>query len=331
MNDVMPVFILGNNRCGTTFVGNLLTQNFDISTIEHPLHFGILESNIYSYKKYFGDFSNLDNYIKSVGLFAQSDFQILAGLPEDFFLKRRAASFYHLFLDLMDEHAKANFKSSWTTKIDPNLFIDQKELDTFLDLVEQRYPQAKFIMIERNYFDYINSLMNMKGKAKKHIQGNSLRRHAFIAHRAAIYFYNNRKMEVLLKQKLGLKILFEEIIKNKEEGLETIKNYLGLSPTSSNKEVAVFKRNTSFHSEKKKKKAFAGTAKFWKTMFQVLPGLDQFLVKWANRKYLKPPIPSPLWWRMKKATYFKTAFEKELVEMNQAQLLEVIKDQSITA
>ena len=328
MKDIKPVIILGNNRCGTTFLGNLIVQNFEVSTIEHPLHFGILESNIYSYKKYLGDFTNLNNYIHSVEQFVQSDFHILSQLPQDYFYKNRQASFYHLFLSLMDEHARLNYKSAWVTKLDPNLFADKAELALFLNIIKERYKEVKFILIKRNYTDYISSLMNMNGRGKKNVSGGLIRRNVFIGHKAAIYFHNYREMEKLAKENKGLFIRYESIIKDKEQGLKDIGDYLGQEINRDRSSEKDYKRNTSFHSDRSKKKSFSKPAKLWKIIYSILPSFDSFVVRLANKHYLKPPINSPFWWRMKKAKYFKAEFKKELVDMNQAQLVDILDNQS---
>ena len=94
---IMPVFIVGFTRNGTTWLGNILSQCFEITTARHELHYGFCETDIYENATYWGDFNTLNNYIFFLESYTNADlFKILEG-DKNYFINNRANNFYDFF------------------------------------------------------------------------------------------------------------------------------------------------------------------------------------------------------------------------------------------
>ena len=54
MKKIIPIFILGSARNGTTWLCNILCNHPEIVGAQHKVHWGIYESNIYKNMHYWG-------------------------------------------------------------------------------------------------------------------------------------------------------------------------------------------------------------------------------------------------------------------------------------
>lgn len=70
---VNPVFVLGLNRNGTTWLPNILCNHPEICGAQHKVHWGIKETNICRHILYWNDFVKNDEFIKFLELYSSGD------------------------------------------------------------------------------------------------------------------------------------------------------------------------------------------------------------------------------------------------------------------
>jgi len=74
-----PLFVLGKQRSGTTWLGNLLLDHPSIAGVAHAAHRGIHESAFFSHVDgRYGDLSVRQNFIEFASVMAESDYFRLA-------------------------------------------------------------------------------------------------------------------------------------------------------------------------------------------------------------------------------------------------------------
>ncbi len=148
MKKVKPIILLGAARNGTTMLCNLATEHTEISSVQHRLHWGFHESNIYENIKFWGTFKTLDQYLYFLELYCSMDtFQITSLSKEHFYRENFPKDFLDFYFEMMDEFAIKQGSTYWLTKIDPLYLIDDKEMKIFLDRLKERYGEIKFISI----------------------------------------------------------------------------------------------------------------------------------------------------------------------------------------
>jgi len=163
---ITPVLIVGLNRNGTTWLGNVLSQCFGITTAHHELHYGFCETDLYENVKYWKNFDDLNSYIFFLENYANADlFKILEG-DKNYFIKNRATNFYDFFFELMDQLSRKQGNQYWTIKLSAGFFHDKKEFEALQGELNKRYGKVRYIIIQREYDDYIRSYINMIGDAK---------------------------------------------------------------------------------------------------------------------------------------------------------------------
>lgn len=150
MSKPTPIFVIGINRSGTKWLSNILCNHPDIAGIQHPDHYGILESNMLGVFQRKFNISNPDDYAALIYAWSGTDFFELAGGDRDYFLSLspRPDTISKTFGILMDRYCERNGKSFWCQKVQPN----------GAERVLRNFPDAKFIVIKRNAADIIRSM-----------------------------------------------------------------------------------------------------------------------------------------------------------------------------
>lgn len=76
-----PVFVLGVQRSGTTWLANILAQHSRAIAVQADDHFGIHESIFFShFARVYGDLGDEANFERFATDFATSDYYVLTGL-----------------------------------------------------------------------------------------------------------------------------------------------------------------------------------------------------------------------------------------------------------
>ncbi len=322
---ITPVLIVGLNRNGTTWMGNILSQCFRMTGPRHDLHYGFCEVNLYDNGKHWGDFSNLNQYIHFLDNYCPADvFKILEG-DRKYFEEKHAANFYEFFFETIDQFTQKQGNQYWVAKLDPGFFHDPAEFEVFKRTLHERYNKPKFILIQREYNDYIRSYINMIGEAKI-TRNTSLKKRISGITGTMFYHYFYRKMNHLLADKDVLKLPYENLKNDFEGSLQQIASFVEYPDAPMPYALRRNVQNTSFTGKKKQQKdALIGLSN---VVFKNIPPLTSLAVGLRYRFQKKSNLP-PLWWRLTKAERFPKKLEEELKMTEQFKLLEFLKDEKL--
>jgi hypothetical protein len=328
MNKPNPIILLGSARNGTTMLSNIISDIPGVCSLQHELHWGFHESNMYKNYKFWGNFDTLDSYIHFLELYSSMDTFKITGLKKDYFYRKKIPKdFLDFYFQMMDDYAIKQGSRYWLTKIDLQYFLHEQEYNDFINRLNKRYTDIKFISIQRNTNDVLASYLKMDGKFKK---SRSTMLGGFFSQvlgviRMSFYYFEINK---LIINNNGLSFQFENVIKNREGCLDKILKYLGIK----NNNVLInekFKRNSSFSSDKEKnankdKKNYHINLLMY--IFDRIPMVSKFMLilieklKPSGRKY-------PDYWRLKKEKYFCELFQAEL-EAESNRLKDILQERS---
>ena len=150
-----PVFIVGIERSGTTWLANILCQHSNITGIQAKRHYGIHESVFFSnIEEKFGNLSDDNNFIQLVEILSSSDYFILSGLNKDILYEERPKTYHDFFRLIMERFAEKRKADFWLEKTPSH--------SLYLEKISKYYPDAKFIAIKRDIVDTIKSTIRLE-------------------------------------------------------------------------------------------------------------------------------------------------------------------------
>jgi hypothetical protein len=178
-----PLFILGSQRSGTTWITNQLSAHSDIAGITHDEHFGTHESAYfdYIYGRY-GDLSYKANYVEFVEVMAASDFFVLAGADREFLYSLFPTTYEGVLQAVMDRYAEQQGKSIWIEKSPRHTLRGE--------LIADGFPDAKFVGIIRDVESFVGSAFAFR----KDNNQSKTKRFAVIVYYALRWTYYNKKL-----------------------------------------------------------------------------------------------------------------------------------------
>lgn len=142
-NRPLPVFVLGLQRSGTTWMANLLSEHPQIASVQAVEHRGIHESIFFShFARAYGDLADDATFERFVRHFTSSDYYLLTGLTKAWIEGRRPRSYAEAFRLVMDEVARTRRASCW---------IEKSPHHTLLcDELARLFPDARFLCVVRS-------------------------------------------------------------------------------------------------------------------------------------------------------------------------------------
>ncbi|MCF8095112.1 MAG: sulfotransferase [Desulfobacteraceae bacterium] len=232
-----PIFVVGKDRSGTKWLSNIIASHNDIACVQRSDAGGILESNTLS-RMYniFGTLKHEDNFIGFLELKSKTDFFQLTGLSKDLFYSKRPISYYSFFRELMDMFAEKSNKSFWVQKADTLL----------LDSLYKEFPNAKFVLIERNPTDNIKSTIGLRKRKNPDYPKNMLGELARYVYRIKINKLYKDKKNVML-------IDFKDLQTNRKNAVDRICKFLSIQ-INDDMLTDAFEKNTSFKTRNDKEK-----------------------------------------------------------------------------
>jgi len=324
MEKIQPIILLGSARNGTTMLCNIVAEQSQVATIQHELHWGFHESNIYENLKYWGEFKTLDDYINFLEEYSSMDTFTISGLnKEDFYIEDYPKDFIEFYFMMMDTYAIKFDSKYWLTKIDPLYYLNNKELQNFINRLNARYENVKYISIQRNIHDVILSYLKMEGTYQK-ARDTKIGRIIAIFLGVSRYIVHYNATDKLLVRCNSCSFQYEHFIQNKDIDLKLLSDYLGLDFNSINQK---YKPNSSFNQTKKKDKQLIikSIISIFYYGMKFIPIFPKVILNlYENIK----PKKRPDFWRLKKEKFFLHMYVKELTETSQFQLLEVLKERN---
>lgn len=321
-NNITPIFIIGASRNGTTSLVNMINKFPEVAGIEHELHHGSHEAKLYGFYKYYGDFTNIDKYIDFLYHYSTEDYFQLARGNVDYHLQNKTSDFFQFFFDLSDRYCMSEKKQFWVAKIDPAFFTDKKAFNYFHKLIRTRYPDVKYIRIQREFWSALQSFLYMEGKSYQKRRKWPFR-YLYILIYAQSWFKTYLLKNGVIETEGVLHIDFEDFIEKENTTAEMIRGYLGLSAKYEfNNRVKTYPVNTSFskHNREKEKRIERYLAKRYLRLLKMFPRLVfvfhsfSFLLFWKKDK-------NPMHRKLIKYTYFKNYLIKEFEDQGANGLL----------
>lgn len=237
-----PIFVIGKNRSGTKWLSNTIANHKDIACVQRPGAGGILETNlIYRMSKIFGTLENDDNFLAFVECFSQTNFFRLLDIDKKdlYFGPRNYIEFLEYIMNLNVEKNK----QYWL----------QKANTLKLKKLYEKFPDAKFLIIERNPRDNIRSTIGLKMKKILRKKGTYKNFNKNIIKELFLYLIEKKRAYPYKKRKNVKFIKFENFKNNKEATLKDICKFLNID---FNKKLLKdkYEKNTSFNGNISKEK-----------------------------------------------------------------------------
>ena len=243
-----PIFVIGKQRSGTTWLGNMLSEHPDLAGIRHDSYFGIRESMFFShiYDRY-GDLHEETNFIEFVQVMTMVDYFRLVGATEEVFFSLKARKYEDIFRSLMDRYAEERGCEFWIEKTPMHAL--------WINKLAQFYPDAKFVAIKRNPDAVVASGLSRRSSV-------NMRRRVSISKIVMEWTFYNKVIDDFARRFPGriISTTYEELTSETESVLVRICIFLGIpyDPIMCNQS---FVPNTSFTEGQDRSKALTSREK----------------------------------------------------------------------
>lgn len=139
----VPVFVLGLQRSGTTWLANCLGGHPRVAAVEAPEHRGVHESIFFShFARAFGDLDDEENFRRFAEAFTTCDYFLLSGCDREAYVAARPHSYAAAFGWVMDDLATRSAATHWLEKSPDHTLLGP-------DLAAL-FPDARFVGIRRD-------------------------------------------------------------------------------------------------------------------------------------------------------------------------------------
>ncbi len=286
-----PIFVLGLQRSGTTWLANCLGGHPLIAAVESAEHRGIHESIFFShFARAFGDLRQDDNFRRFVGAFTTCDYFLLSGMNRDRFLAdcpRDYAGAFRLVMDHVAERAGADY---WLEK-SPDHTMLGPELATL-------FPDARFVGILREPDALMRSRLWAYGRRPP---GPVLRIPRVLAGGVSISLHARALADFCRRSDRALLLTYEELLDDTRGTLERVTDFLGCDFDDTMLAVR-YAPNTSFKNPARPTGTLTRPDKVVLGIARVLAGLIPWrLLAWfRNWKHRFKGVTWPRWcWQMR--------------------------------
>jgi hypothetical protein len=213
----LPIFVIGRNRSGTTWLANQLCEHPDIVGVQHERHHGIHESAYFGrIDGRYGDLSERINYAEFVEVVSASDFFKLAGATSEFLYSLWPTTYEEVFRRVMDRFAETRGAAAWLEKSDVQVKPVEK--------VMRAYPDARFVGIVREVVANTASTI-----ANPNAQQRIRSRTWALIRTALAWAYNSKIIRATSRRSDRLMVVrYEDLRRDREGTLRSILDFLGL-------------------------------------------------------------------------------------------------------
>jgi hypothetical protein len=147
---MQPIFVIGRHRSGTTWVANILAAHPSVFTPEHEAHQGQHESAFFSSLLPYCRMGVTEPDRRAISaIFERSDFWHLLFPSNSPRIDIETTGVERYFSGAMDEAARRRACTHWVEKTPGHTLVLQ-------DLLE-RFPEAKFIAVQRSWLNAVRS------------------------------------------------------------------------------------------------------------------------------------------------------------------------------
>lgn len=281
-----PIFVLGKQRSGTTWLANQLCQHPMITGVRHEHHLGIDESAYFSsiYGRY-GDLSEKQNFVEFVEVIGASDYFRLANATKDFLYALWPTTYEGLFLSVMNKFAEESGSAYWLEK-SPNHTLMVGEL-------AKMYPDARFVAVIRDVEEVVASTISRSQGGR-----SPLARTAAIIQTVISWSYFMKVICSFAYRSNRIFVIYHEEMRQDLGGmLSAVCDFLEID-FDEQVLCQAYRPNTSFRSDSGRKQALSSREK---RLIELISNLSSATPLWALhgarklRERLKGRSPLPSW------------------------------------
>jgi hypothetical protein len=245
MSEPIPIFVLGIQRSGTTWMANALSAHPDVTAVQAEDHQGVHESIFFShFAAQYGDISDDERFEGFVRDFAACDYFMLSEVPESWFRDRRPRTYPQAFRCLMDEMARREGTRYWVEKSPHHTLLSWE--------IAASFPEAKFICVVRDPVDLIRSRLWAFGRTPP---GYPARLSPMLRACAAVSLYQRHLADFAARCGRARLVRHEDMKLDLEGTMRRVMEFVGGEYDPSMLERR-FRPNTSFASEGARASAF---------------------------------------------------------------------------
>ncbi|MEM1373309.1 MAG: sulfotransferase [Pseudomonadota bacterium] len=231
-----PIFVLGLQRSGTTWLANLLEAHPGIAAVASEDHNGVHESIFFShFARAFGPWEDSAARQAFREAYKHSDYWLLTGLPETILsdIMAEASSYADVFRGTMDRIAFASGAKAWVEKSPHHSLMAED--------IRRAIPDARFVMVLRDTEDMVLSRLSGFGRDPS----RNLKRVADIARAAAVNVLFERRFSQMARDPAFYLVRYDALRGDTDGALTGILGFLGLSAPQ-DPLVSRFAPNSSF-------------------------------------------------------------------------------------
>jgi hypothetical protein len=286
----VPVFVLGLQRSGTTWLANMLGAHPQVACVQAEDHHGIHESIFFShFARTYGDLEDDRNFRQFAADFVASDYYLLTGIEEGWFWERRPRNYVDAFRGLMDEMARRRRARFWVEKSpDHTLLCRQLARD---------FPDARFVCVVREGLSRVRSMVS----SRKRKPTSRSRRILFLFNACAANDLYGRTLERFSSEcDRSIVVRYEDLLRDTDGNLRRIADFVGM-PFEPTMLTPRFAPNSSFRSREVRDRALSGfdrgLIRVFAAVFRSVPlSLLRAINRWRRRGRL-PKWPDWVWKR----------------------------------
>lgn len=222
---IIPIFVVGKHRSGTTWVTNILASHPDVFTPAHEIHKGQCESAFFSsLVRYCRWGRHEQDRLALRAIFECSDFYHLAHKEGWVSINIKDRPVEEYFRMVMDQAADLRGCSFWVEKTPAHTLLLRYLID--------RYPNAKFIAVTRDFESVVQSVV-----------------YKFLNRRSPIAWMSASASTALYEKIISLHrdnillVSYQSLISDYHVESKRICDYVGLSSQSL---VSTYRANSSF-------------------------------------------------------------------------------------
>jgi hypothetical protein len=284
----VPVFVLGLQRSGTTWISNLICAHPKAACVESEDHQGIHESIFFShFATRYGDLLRAESFRKFADDFAASDYYILTGIENEWLQHTASRSYPTIFRELMNEFACRRGANLWVEKSPHHTLLCWQ--------LARAFPDAKFIGVLRRPSDLVRSRLWAFGRTPPPypVRVTTLLRAcgSITLHARVLTRFSSKCSRALL-------IRYEDLAHDTEGTMRRVAAFLGLQfdPAMTR---ARYRANSSFRSIQDRQKALGAADRILiELATAAMHVLPLGILLWvASRKRARPPTWPDWVWR----------------------------------
>ena len=286
-----PIIILGMQRSGTTWLGNLISSHSRVAGVVEASHTGIWESAYFSHMAdRFGDISTKVTFEEFVAVFGASYYCRCAGITKEFLLGLYPATYEEVFRAVMEEVARRAGADFWVVK----------EHTACINRMAKAYPDARFIAIVRSAEGMIGSAYEPRRMESYRLTPGQRRWR--MVRTVAKWSYHKKVLEHFAASSDRCRLITYEALKeDTEKVLRGMCESLGIDYEPGMIETTnSYRRNTSFWGKQSRAEAFPERdrrlVRRAAALFRMVPRPILALADWWVRRGEQHRLVLPRWY-----------------------------------